>query len=137
MKVRIGMIWLAMVVILGGLRAQQPAAATGSDFIIEDPPITTILIATPFKVRAVQGTVMVPVVNEPLSGAIFQLRDRPGHVRFVTTNEKGEFTLPDVAPGTYDFKVTKNEFHSVIGKVIVSRRRFRKGKIRISLPIGT
>lgn len=137
MRTRLGTLCLLTLVLGGGLRGQQPAASTGSDFITEDPPITTILIARPFKVKAVLGTVVVQVVNEPLSDAIFQLRDRPGHVRFATTNDKGEFTLPDVPPGTYDFKVTKNGFHSVMGKVIVSRWYFRKGKIRISLPIGT
>lgn len=137
MKARLRTVCLLTLVVAAGLRAQKPAASTGSDFITEDPPITVILLTKPFKVRGVHGIVVVEAVNEPLPGAIFQLRDKPGHVRFATTDEKGEFTLADVAPGTYDFKVTKNEFHSVMGKVIVSRWSLRKSKIRISLHVGT
>lgn len=53
------------------------------------------------------------------------------------TDERGAFFVPDVKPGHYDFKTTKNGFESVVGRVIVSKAAPRRARIRVQLGLGT
>lgn len=48
----------------------------------------------------VSGKIINAVTGEPMKGATFTLRQ--GKQEFAaTTNEKGEFTVPAIAPGAY------------------------------------
>ena len=137
MKRHSWMICSMLVALTIGVSAQRPSTSSGTEVSKKDFFVGHIEISKPFKVRAVQGIVVVLGPQEPVAGALFELRDQAGHVRSATSNEKGEFALPDVAPGSYEFKVSKINFDTVIGKIVVSRRGSRKSMIRISLPVGT
>jgi len=105
-------------------------------FVREKPELSTTALPRPFNVASVKGRIVYSG-GEKLSGAFFEIRDKFGHVRSAITDENGAFALANVPPGAYDFKVTKNEFQSVIGKVIVSRRFSKTKAIHISIQLGT
>jgi hypothetical protein len=110
-------------------------------FVTEQPVLDVIRIAQPFKVPAVVGRVVyftaLGAGETPLAGVIFEVRDNSGRVLSATTDTKGTFKIDGVPQGTYEFKVTKNGFHSVIGTIIVSSEVPRKKDIRIQLQLGT
>jgi len=106
------------------------------NFVKEEPELNKIEIARPFVVTRIEGTVLYPA-GSPLSQVFFEIRDSSGQVRSSVTDDKGVFRIPNVPPGTYVFKATKNNFHSVIGTVAVSPKAPRKNKIRIQLQLGT
>ena len=105
-------------------------------FAREKPELSTVVLARPFNVASVKGRI-VDSGGETLPGAFFEIRDKFGHVCSAITDENGAFALANVPRGDYDFKVTKNEFQSVIGKVIVSRRFWKTKSIHISIQLGT
>lgn len=105
-------------------------------FVREKPELSTVVLPRPFNVASVKGRIVYSR-GEKLSGAFFEIRDKFGHVRSAITDESGAFAIANVPQGTYDLKVTKNEFQSVIGKVIVSRRFWKTKAIQISIQLGT
>ena len=121
----------------GSLTAQERFnSGPYKGFVREEPEMSTVALSTPFNVASVKGRI-VYAGGEKLPGAFFEIRDKFGHVRSAITDENGAFALANVPRGTYDFKVTKNEFQSVIGKVIVSRRFWKTKAIHISIQPGT
>ena len=105
-------------------------------FVREKPELSTVVLPRPFNVASVKGRIVYSG-GEKLPGAFFEIRDKSGHVRSAITDENGAFALANVPRGAYDFKVTKNEFQSVTGKVIVSRRFWKTKAIHISIQLGT
>jgi len=105
-------------------------------FLKEKPELSTVALPRPFNVASVKGRIVYSG-GEKLPGAFFEIRDKFGRVRSAITDENGAFALANVPRGAYDFKVTKNEFQSVTGKVIVSRRFSKTKAIHISIQLGT
>ncbi|HSK45308.1 MAG TPA: carboxypeptidase-like regulatory domain-containing protein [Candidatus Binatia bacterium] len=121
----------------GSLTAQERFdSGPYKGFVREKPELSTVVLPRPFNVASVKGRIGYSG-GEKLPGAFFEIRDKSGHVRSAITDESGAFALANVPQGTYDFKVTKNEFQSVIGKVIVSRRFWKTKAIHISIQLGT
>ena len=104
-------------------------------FLKEEPTLNAKEIPRPFEVRAIRGTLIFG--DHPLPEAFFEVRDAAGQVFTAKTDEHGAFTLPDAKSGRYDFKVSKNGFESVVGKVVVSHNAPQKNRIRIQLSLGT
>jgi Carboxypeptidase regulatory-like domain len=92
-------------------------------------------IRTPIKVRSIRGVIKNPG-GEPLPEVIIEIRDGTGNVRGVQTNERGEFRMPNVAIGKYDFKFTKNGFQSIVGTIEVSKSAPRKSRIVLEMEVG-
>jgi hypothetical protein len=105
-------------------------------FLKEDPELNKIELPAPISVRDVKG-IVVYSGSQPLSGAVFEIRDSAGRVFSATTDGKGAFKMANVSPGSYGLKVTKNGFHSIVGTIIVSDKVQRKTIIRIQLQLGT
>ena len=105
-------------------------------FLKETPELNKIELPEPITVSEVKGTVVYSG-DRPLSGAVFEMRDRMGRVLSATTGARGAFKIADVQPGTYALKVTMNQFHSVVGTIVVSGKVSRKKAIRIQLQLGT
>jgi len=76
------------------------------------------------EVRSVRGRIVEASSGVGLPNAIFELRkeDPDDRVRGVSTKESGEFRLRSVREGIYVFKVTKDGFKSVFGKLKVSKK---------------
>jgi hypothetical protein len=86
-------------------------------------------------VRSVRGSIKNPA-GEPLPEVIIEIRDSAGKVSGVQTNEQGEFRMPHVAIGAYDFKFTKNGFQSIVGTIEVSKSAPRKDRIVFEMKLG-
>jgi len=105
-------------------------------FLAEHPTLDVVEIPKLFKVRVVQGRVRYGQ-DTPVAELYFELRDGEGKMFTATTNESGTFQLPDVPPGTYDFKTTKDQFHSAVGKVVVSPKAPKDARIEFQVSLGT
>jgi hypothetical protein len=105
-------------------------------FLKENPELNKIKLPEPFRVSEVKGNITYSGAR-PLSGAVFEIRDSNGRVFSATTDTTGNFSIPLVPMGTYALKVTKNEFHSVVGTVVVSKNFSRTKSIKIQLRLGT
>jgi hypothetical protein len=106
-------------------------------FIKEEPELNVIEYSRPFMISIVQGVVSLPVTNDPLEEAFFEIRNNKGQVLTAKTDAFGKFKITNVPEGSYDFKVTKNGFMSVIGKIKISKKYSRKKTIHIQLDLGT
>jgi hypothetical protein len=113
-------------------------SAPHKGFLKESPELNVIEVPTPFKVGSVKGLIVYGggTQEKPVAGATFEVRDSSGRIRSVTTNDSGEFAIPNMPPGTYDFKVTRNGFQSTIGRVVVSGRSSPNRTMKIELQIG-
>lgn len=98
--------------------------------------VETVELARPFKVRSVNGTIFYGQ-RERLSGALFELQATDGHEYSTKTDDRGNFRIVDVPPGTYKFKVSHDGFDPTIGKVIVSRRAAKEARIAVKLELAT
>lgn len=85
--------------------------------------------------RSVRGSIRNPT-GQPLPEVIIEIRNSAGKVSGVQTNERGEFRMPHVAIGTYDFKFTKNGFQSIVGTIEVSKSVPRKDRIVFEMKPG-
>ena len=129
--------YISVCVPRGSLTAQERfKSGSYKGFVREKPELSKVLLSRPFNVASVMGHI-VYAGGEKLRGALLEIRDKFGHVRSTITDENGAFSLANVPRGTYDLKVTKNEFQSVIGKVIVSPRFWKTKAIHISIQLGT
>jgi hypothetical protein len=95
-----------------------------------------VTLDEPFNVRFVQGNTLFSVTTEPCSEVLFEIRDAAGNVRGVVSDARGRFKFSGIAPGSYDFKATKDGFQSVTGKIIVSKHANRKSNIQIKMQVG-
>jgi hypothetical protein len=122
---------------LSGQNHSRYAAGPYKGFVREEPELNKVEIGTPFEVSTtVSGAVVYPD-GKPLPGALFEVRDRLRHILSAVTQDDGTFRMSHLSPATYNFKVTKNGFHSVVGKVVVSHKTARKNSIHIQLKVGT
>ncbi len=89
------------------------------------------------EIREVRGKVVEASSGAAMPNALFELRtERPDdQVRRVNTKPDGGFYLNSVRDGTYVFKVTKDGFQSVFGKIKVSRKA-PKSPLTIELRLG-
>ena len=125
------------VCLAGSLTAQERFdSGPYKGFLKEKPELSTVVLPRSFNVASIKGRIVYSG-GEKLPGAFFEIRDKFGHVRSAITDENGAFALENVPRGVYDFKVTKNEFQSVTGRVIVSRRFSKTKAIHISIQPGT
>jgi hypothetical protein len=104
-------------------------------FTIEEPQNETIAMAEAFRVRALEGRAIVgdqpvPDVNVevlPVGGTDI-LRSK--------TDEEGNFRIFDAPDGEYKFKVTKDGFKALSGKIIVDHRAPTK-PLSFEMRLGT
>ncbi len=76
----------------------------------------------PIVVRFVRGTVR-DAMDKPVVDARFEIRADFHPAVAVVTDTKGRFSLPAIADGTYSFRVTKPQFQTIQGTVVVRRKR--------------
>jgi Carboxypeptidase regulatory-like domain len=79
-------------------------------------------------VRVVRGTVR-DSTRRPLTDARFELIAHSGLATIATTDTRGRFSMPPVAEGTYKFRVSKQEFQSIEGTLMVVRRHKRSSSV--------
>jgi len=127
---------IAFVILVAANAQERFASGPYVGFLKEKPELNKIELADPIFVSVVKGTVVYSGTR-PLSGAVFEIRAVDGQVLSATTDRQGQFLIPSVSPGTYAFKVTKDEFHSVVGTLVVSGKAGQKTSIRIQLHLGT
>ena len=125
-----------LILALTGIAQDRFETGPYKGFLKEEPELNKIELPAPISVCEVKGTVVYPG-DRPLPGAVFEMRDSVGKVFSATTDARGVFKIADVPPGTYSLKVTKNQFHSIVGTVVVSDKVSRKKAIRIQLQLGT
>lgn len=95
--------------------------------LIFAPQLRTRGDQTPI-VRLVRGTVR-DSARRPLTDARFELIAHSGVATSAATDTKGRFSLPPVAEGTYNFRVSKPEFQTIEGTLIVVRRHKRSSSV--------
>jgi len=90
------------------------------------------------ELRSVCGQITEASSGVGLPGALFEIRkDDPNDaVRGTFTNKKGEFHLQSVRDGMYVFKVTKDGFQSVYGKLKVHSKSKSNEILKIELEHG-
>src|SRR5689334_6460535 len=115
---------------------QRIESGTFKGFVKEQPMLNLTEIPEPIRVRAIRGSLFYGQ-DHALSGAFIEIRDLNRRISTATTDREGACTMPAVNPGTYDFKATKDQFHSVTGKIIVSPRAHHRSVIRLQLHRGT
>ena len=67
---------------------------------------------------SVTGTVTDQNTGLPLANATIQVMDTP--ITSVTTNSAGEYTISDIPEGTYNFRINKPGYATIIQQVVVS-----------------
>jgi Carboxypeptidase regulatory-like domain len=87
-------------------------------FTIEEPQNAIIVVAEPYRVRVLEGR--VTIADQPVQGANVEVLPVGGQgILRSKTDEEGTFRIPDAAEGEYKFKVTKDGFKALSGKIIV------------------
>lgn len=119
-----------------GIAQQRFDSGPYKGFLREEPELNKIELSQPIEVSSVRGLIFYSD-DDPLSGAAFEMRDSQNRVFSAITDSNGRFTIPKAPSGRYEFKVTKNGFHSVIGVLIVSDKSSSTKLIRIQLQLGT
>lgn len=90
------------------------------------------------EIRSVCGRIIEASSGVGIPKAIFEIRSEnpEEQVRGTKTNSKGEFRLRSMQEGVYIFKVTKNGFQSVFGKLKISRKAQPSNVLTIELRQG-
>jgi hypothetical protein len=89
-------------------------------FTIEEPQ-NEIIESEPYQVRALEGR--VTIADQPVKDANVEVLPVGGHgILRSKTDEEGNFRIPDAREGEYRFKVTKDGFKALKGKIIVDHR---------------
>jgi Carboxypeptidase regulatory-like domain len=89
-------------------------------FTIEEPQNATIEVSEPYRVRALKGR--VTIADQPVQGANVEVLPVAGQgILRSKTDEGGNFRIPHARKGEYKFKVTKDGFKALTGKIIVDR----------------
>lgn len=86
-------------------------------------------------VRSVRGCITMGFDKSELPDALIELRDSKGRIRSATTNENGQFKLR-VPDGHYDFKLTKDGFQSIVGKIEVTTKAPKSARIDLNMKLG-
>src|SRR5437016_10173793 len=93
-------------------------------------------LSGPVHVRSVAGNTVFFADGRPCAKVLFEIRNKAGQVRGVTSDVRGPFKFSEAAPGSHDCKATKDGFQSVTGKIIVSKPARRTSKIQIKMEVG-
>lgn len=136
MKYILAVLTISIISISGIAQRTRCDSGPYKGFLREVPPLNIVELGRTLRVSVVHGTISYSD-GSPIEDAAFEIRDGQGKVQSVRSDSKGRFTIASVTPGTYLFKVTKNQFHSVVGTVIVSPKISLKKSIHIELPLGT
>jgi hypothetical protein len=90
------------------------------------------------ELRSVRGRITEAYSGVGLLDAIFELRseDPDGKVRGVGAKPDGSFQMHSVPEGVYVFKVTRNGFQSVYGKLKVTKKAPSANILRFELRLG-
>jgi hypothetical protein len=104
-------------------------------FTIEEPQNATIEVSEPYRVRALKGR--VTIADQPVQGANVEVLavGRQGILRS-KTDEGGNFRISHAREGEYKFKVTKDGFKALTGKIIVDRSA-RTEPLSFRMDVGT
>jgi len=87
-------------------------------FTIEEPQNAIIEVPEPYRVRALEGR--VTIADQPVQGANVEVLPVGGRgILRSKTDEEGNFRIPDAGKGEYKFKVTKDGFKALTGRIIV------------------
>jgi hypothetical protein len=89
----------------------------------------------PMVVRSVRGRITMGVERSELSEVLIELRDTNGRIRSTTTGENGEFKLR-VPNGSYEFKITRDGFQSIVGKIEVTRKAPKSARVDLNMELG-
>ena len=118
------------------LHAQNVDACTSKTYYHQEPKaLSGDVISTPLVVRDISGTITYNG-GKPLEGAYIEM---PTGANTSTANQSGpngHFTLSSLKPGDYCFRVTRADFHSVIGMIVVSRNAPKGAVVAIDLKPG-
>ena len=116
--------WLSLQVAGPNLRGTKGCFRTttlhdADGFTIEEPQNAIIQVSEPYRVRALFGR--VTVADQPVQGANVEVLPVGGQgILRSKTDGKGNFRIPDAYEGEYKFKVTKDGFKALTGKIIVN-----------------
>jgi len=88
--------------------------------------------------RVLSGVVLSKTDSRPLADALFEVRGRgaASRVQGARTDKEGRFRFKHLRPGEYVFKVTRDGFQSVVGRLTVSKTAAAGEPIRIELSVG-
>jgi hypothetical protein len=104
-------------------------------FTIEEPQNETIVVSEPYRVRVLEGR--VTIADQPVPGANVEVLPLGGQgILSSKTDEDGNFRIPDAAEGEYKFKVTKDGFKALSGKVVVDPNAPSR-RLSFGLDVGT
>lgn len=90
------------------------------------------------EMRSVRGRIIEDSSGVGIPEAIFEIRSEnpDDRVRGTKTNSKGEFRIRSVREGVYVFKVTKDGFQSVFGKLKIASKAQPGNVLKIELRQG-
>jgi len=90
------------------------------------------------SVRVAQGRITEAASKTGVPGAVVEVRqaDRDGKVQNATSDEHGRFRLRKLSEGEYIFKVTRDGFQSVFGRLRVSKHAPSEARFDIELKQG-
>jgi hypothetical protein len=90
------------------------------------------------SVRVAQGRITEAASKTGVPGAVVEVRkaDPRAKVQNATSNEHGRFRLRKLSEGEYVFKVTRDGFQSVFGRLRVSKHAPSDGRFDIELKQG-
>jgi len=130
---------LLLTIVLSLYAASQERYESGplKGFTIGQSSGNAIEISEPFRVCTVKGVIEAEQGNVPVAGAVFQMRDDTGAVFTATADNNGKFSITNATAATYTIMITARGFHAAIGTLVVSRKCYRHGIIRIRLHVGT
>lgn len=104
-------------------------------FIVEEPATEQVQLEQPFLVHSIRGRVQV--FDTPVDHARVEIRN-VGNTKIHTafTDESGGFSFPRLSAGEYKFKVTKNGFCALYGRVVVTKKNQRDEPLNLQLQLG-
>jgi Carboxypeptidase regulatory-like domain len=89
-------------------------------FTIEEPQNEIIFIAEPFRARVLEGRATVS--DQPVPDANVEVLSVGGtSILRSKTDQDGNFAILDAPDGEYKFKVTKDGFKALSGKIVLDR----------------
>jgi hypothetical protein len=95
-------------------------------FTIEEPQNEIIVAPDPYRVSMLKGR--VTIADQPVADANVEvLRIGTQGILRGNTDDEGNFGIPGAAEGEYKFKVTKDGFKALSGKIIVDRKTPSQG----------
>ena len=88
------------------------------------------------SVRALRGRITEAGVHDGVPAALIEIKLPSGKVVGARTDRKGSFHLDGIPDGEYLFKVTRDGFQSVFGRLKISKREARSPELVFELKQG-